>query len=80
MNKLFSKKVIEKFPRVINEALVNNSLQVAGIDMLITHQANLRIAQMNLETAESASGKVYGNIERFGNTTVATIPVALCEV
>lgn len=57
MNKFFSKKVIEKFPRVINEALVNNSLQVAGIDMLITHQVNLRIAQMNLEAAESASGK-----------------------
>ncbi len=73
------KKAIEKFPEVIMEALNANGLQAADIDMLIPHQANLRISQMVQKMLRLSPEKVYNNIQRYGNTTAGSIPIALCE-
>jgi 3-oxoacyl-[acyl-carrier-protein] synthase-3 len=61
------------------EALTANGLQPADIDLLIPHQANLRISQMVQKMLKLPSEKVYNNIQRYGNTTAASIPIALCE-
>jgi 3-oxoacyl-[acyl-carrier-protein] synthase-3 len=73
------KKAVEKFPQVIMEALSANDLKPSDIDMLIPHQANLRISQMVQKILKLPSEKVYNNIQRYGNTTAASIPIALCE-
>ncbi|HEX8355921.1 MAG TPA: beta-ketoacyl-ACP synthase III [Segetibacter sp.] len=73
------KKAIVKFPEVIMEALKINGLQASDIDMLIPHQANLRISQMVQKLLKLPNEKVYNNIQRYGNTTAASIPIALCE-
>jgi 3-oxoacyl-[acyl-carrier-protein] synthase-3 len=73
------KKAVVKFPEVIQEALDHNQLKVTDIDMLIPHQANLRIAQFVQQKLGLPDEKVYNNIQRYGNTTAASIPIALCE-
>ena len=47
--------------------------------MLITHQANLRIAQFVQLKLGLREDQVYNNIQKFGNTTAASVPIALCE-
>ncbi len=74
------KKAIIKFPEVINEALTKNGLTTADLNMLIPHQANLRIAQFVQQKLKLRDDQVYNNIQKFGNTTAASIPIALCEV
>lgn len=73
------KKAIVKFPEVIMEALKTNGLTTADIHMLIPHQANLRISQMVQKMLKLPDHKVFNNIQRYGNTTAASIPIALCE-
>lgn len=73
------KKAIVKFPEVIIEALTLNGLAASDIDMLIPHQANLRISQMVQKMLKLPDHKVFNNIQRYGNTTAASIPIALCE-
>ena len=73
------KKAVEKFPEVIKEALDKNNLTTSDIDMLIPHQANLRISQMIQKLLRLPTEKVFNNIEKYGNTTAASIPIALCE-
>lgn len=73
------KKAVVKFPEVIMEALKANNLSPADIDMLIPHQANLRIAQFVQQQLGLTDDKVYNNIQKYGNTTAASIPIALCE-
>ena len=73
------KKAIVKMPEVVEEALAANNLSTADIDMLIPHQANLRIAQFVQQKLKLADDKVYNNIQKFGNTTAASVPIALCE-
>lgn len=73
------KKAIVKFPEVINEALQANGLTTGDINMLIPHQANLRIAQFVQQTLKLRDDQVYNNIQRYGNTTAASVPIALCE-
>lgn len=73
------KKAVVKFPEVIIEALTANGYQPADLDMLIPHQANLRIAQFVQQKLGLPDDRVYNNIERYGNTTAASIPLALCE-
>lgn len=73
------KKAIVKFPEVIREALTANGLEASAIDMLIPHQANLRIAQYVQHQLKLRDDQVYNNIQRYGNTTAASIPIALCE-
>ena len=73
------KKAVVKFPEVILEALNRNGLTPADLKMLIPHQANLRIAQYVQQKLKLADSQVYNNIQKFGNTTAASIPIALCE-
>jgi 3-oxoacyl-[acyl-carrier-protein] synthase-3 len=73
------KKAIVKMPEVVEEALAANNLTTADIDMLIPHQANLRIAQFVQQKLKLPDDKVYNNIQKFGNTTAASVPIALCE-
>jgi 3-oxoacyl-[acyl-carrier-protein] synthase-3 len=73
------KKAVVKFPEVIMEALQANNLGPADINMLIPHQANLRIAQFVQQKLGLGDHQVYNNIQRYGNTTAASVPIALCE-
>ena len=73
------KNAVVRFSEVIMEGLIKNNLQKENIDMLITHQANLRIAQFIQKKFDLTDDKVYNNIMHYGNTTAASIPLALCE-
>jgi 3-oxoacyl-[acyl-carrier-protein] synthase III len=73
------KHAVTRMPEVVLEALAANDLEVGQIDLLIPHQANLRISQMVQRRLELADEKVFNNIQRYGNTTAATIPLALSE-
>ncbi|MGA8854847.1 MAG: beta-ketoacyl-ACP synthase III [Christiangramia sp.] len=73
------KNAIQRFSEVINEGLEANGLEVADIDMFIPHQANLRISQFVQQKFKLGDDKVYNNIQRYGNTTAASIPIALTE-
>ncbi len=73
------KKAVVKFPEVIIEALQANGLKPSDINMLIPHQANLRISQFVQQKLQLRDDQVYNNIQRYGNTTAASIPIALCE-
>ncbi len=73
------KKAVVKFPEVIMEALDKNNLLTTDINMLIPHQANLRIAQFVQHKLKLRDDQVFNNIDKYGNTTAASIPIALCE-
>lgn len=73
------KKAIVKFPEVILEALKANNLQTADLQLLIPHQANLRISQFVQQKLQLRDDQVYNNIQHYGNTTAASVPIALCE-
>lgn len=73
------KHAVVRFMEVIQEALTANALQKEDIDMLIPHQANLRISEYIREKLQFSEDKVYNNIQRYGNTTAASIPIALSE-
>jgi 3-oxoacyl-[acyl-carrier-protein] synthase-3 len=73
------KKAVVKFPEVILEALEKNELTTADINLLIPHQANLRIAQFVQQKLQLRDDQVYNNIQYYGNTTAASVPIALCE-
>ena len=73
------KNAVVKLEEVVREALDKNGLTTADIDMLIPHQANLRIAQFLQQKLKLPDDKVFNNIQKYGNTTAASIPIALCE-
>jgi 3-oxoacyl-[acyl-carrier-protein] synthase-3 len=73
------KKAVVKFPEVIMEALQANGYQSTDINMLIPHQANLRISQYVQQKLKLSDDQVYNNIQQYGNTTAASVPIALCE-
>jgi len=73
------KHAITRFAEVINEGLEENELNVSDIDLLVPHQANLRISQMIQHKFKLTDDQVYNNIQRYGNTTAASIPIALTE-
>ncbi len=73
------KHAVVRFSEVINEGLQANGLEVKDIDMLIPHQANLRISQFIQQKFKLPDEKVYNNIQKYGNTTAASIPIALTE-
>ena len=73
------KKAVVKFPEVILESLQANGLQASDLDMLIPHQANLRIAQFVQQKLGLRDDQVHNNIQQYGNTTAASVPIALCE-
>jgi 3-oxoacyl-[acyl-carrier-protein] synthase III len=76
---LVFKTAVVKFPEVIFEALNKANKKPEDIDMFIPHQANLRISAFVQKQLGLPDEKVYNNIQRYGNTTAASIPIALCE-
>jgi 3-oxoacyl-[acyl-carrier-protein] synthase-3 len=74
------KMAVTKIPEVIEEALQANNLRVEDIDLFLPHQANLRINQFAAARLGVPEEKFYSNIQRYGNTTAASIPIALSEI
>lgn len=73
------KNAVRRFSEVIMQGLEANGLEVSDIDMLVPHQANLRISQFIQKKFQLTDDQVYNNIQKYGNTTAASIPIALCE-
>ncbi len=73
------KNAVVRFSEVIMEGLAANNLQPTDIDMLIPHQANLRISQFVQKKFGLGDDQVFNNIMSYGNTTAASIPIALTE-
>lgn len=73
------KKAVVKFPEVIREALAANHLTEKDINLLVPHQANLRISQYVQNLLGLSDDQVFNNIQKYGNTTAASVPIALCE-
>jgi 3-oxoacyl-[acyl-carrier-protein] synthase-3 len=76
---LVFKHAIVRFEEAINEALAANNYTINDVDLLIPHQANLRISSYIQNKFGLPDSKVYNNIQRFGNTTAASIPLAMSE-
>lgn len=73
------KNAVVRFSEVIMEALATNQMQATDIDLFIPHQANLRIAQFIQQKFKLKDEQVYNNIMNYGNTTAASIVIALSE-
>ena len=73
------KNAVVRFSEVIMEGLEANNLQVSDINMLVPHQANLRISQFIQQKFKLTDDQVFNNIQKYGNTTAASIPIALTE-
>ena len=68
-----------RFPEAITEALQANGKTPEDLDLLVPHQANMRIIEYIRKTMHLPEEKVFVNIQKYGNTTAASIPVALSE-
>ncbi|WP_335966361.1 beta-ketoacyl-ACP synthase III [Galbibacter sp. PAP.153] len=73
------KNAVVRFSEVINEGLQANGLTASDIDLLVPHQANLRISQFIQQKFKLNDNQVFNNIMKYGNTTAASIPIALTE-
>jgi 3-oxoacyl-[acyl-carrier-protein] synthase-3 len=73
------KNAIVRMPEVVREALEKNGLSPKDLKVLIPHQANLRISEMVQRSLELRDDQVFNNIQKYGNTTAASIPIALAE-
>jgi 3-oxoacyl-[acyl-carrier-protein] synthase III len=77
--KAIFKEAVRRLPEVTKEALDQAGLTTEDIDLYIPHQANMRINQFYQQMMKLPEEKVFHNIQRYGNTTAATIPLALDE-
>jgi 3-oxoacyl-[acyl-carrier-protein] synthase-3 len=77
--KAIFKQAVRSLPEVTYEVLKKAGLELKDIDLFIPHQANMRINQLYEKALEVPEGKVFHNIQRYGNTTAASIPLALDE-
>jgi 3-oxoacyl-[acyl-carrier-protein] synthase III len=73
------KQAVRRLPQVTHEVLEKAGLTMDAIDMIFPHQANLRINQAYQQTMGLPEGKIFNNIMKYGNTTAASIPLALDE-
>ena len=73
------KNAVQRFEEVINEALNFSNYTTEDIDVLITHQANLRISKYIQKKLNLEDDKVFNNIMKYGNTTAASIPIAISK-
>ena len=73
------KNAVVRFAEVIEEGLKTNGLSREDINMLIPHQANLRISQFVQHQFKLTDEQVFNNIMKYGNTTAASVPIALTE-
>lgn len=70
---------VRRFPEAIREALAANGRTMEELALVVPHQANLRITQAVVNALGVPPERVYSNVERYGNTTAASIPIALDE-
>jgi len=70
---------VTRMPEAIHEVLAAHDYSLDDVDLLIPHQANLRINEMVARQLKLDPERVYNNIQRYGNTTAASVPIALCE-
>ncbi len=77
-NRLF-KRAINCLTSIAKEALNHNTMKETDVDHMIPHQANLRIIQATAKNLNISMEKVYTNIQRYGNTSSASIPIAMDE-
>jgi len=77
--KTIFKLAVQKLPEVVHETLAKAELSLEDIDLFIPHQANLRINQFFQQAMKLPVEKVFNNIQRYGNTTAASIPIAFDE-
>jgi 3-oxoacyl-[acyl-carrier-protein] synthase-3 len=73
------KHAVVRFMEVINESLNANGYQAEDLDLLVPHQANIRISGYVQQQMNLPDEKVFNNIQHYGNTTAASIPIALTE-
>ena len=73
------KHAVRRFPEVILEALNENNLSVGDVDLVIPHQANYRITKTVQEQLKINKDNVFSNIHKYGNTTAASVGIALSE-
>ncbi len=73
------KHAVERLQESVREALADNRLKIADVALLILHQANLRISEAVIRSLKIPPERVFSNIQRYGNTTAASIPIALDE-
>jgi 3-oxoacyl-[acyl-carrier-protein] synthase-3 len=73
------KHAVVRFSEVINEALEANGKDKSEIDLLVPHQANLRISNYIQQKMGLSDDRVFNNIMKLGNTTAGTIPIALSQ-
>ncbi len=73
------KHAVTRMPAAIMEGMVTNNLKLTDIDMVIPHQANLRINQMVAKMIGLPEDRMHNNIQKYGNTTAASIPICMHE-
>jgi len=73
------KHAVTKMPDVMREALEKNGLTTGDLKLVVAHQANMRIAEMVQRSLELRDDQVFNNIQKYGNTTAASIPLCLAE-
>jgi len=73
------KNAVTEMPAVAMEVLTPHGYTPADIDLMVPHQANLRINQMVARSLKLRDDQVYNNIQKYGNTTAGSIPIALNE-
>jgi len=73
------KMAVTKMPEAVHEVCQKAGVKLSDISLVIPHQANLRISEAVQKSLELPDSRVYNNIQRFGNTTAATIPIAYDE-
>ena len=77
--RLVFKHASVRMPEVVMEALAKNDVEPEDIDLLIPHQANLRISEMVQKRLKLRDDQVFNNIQKYGNTTACSIPLAMHE-
>ncbi len=74
------KTAINNMVDMITKAAAENNMQVEDFDMIVPHQSNIRIIEAAMERLKQPRKKAYVNIDRYGNTSAASIPIALDEI
>jgi len=77
--KLVFKQAVTTMPITLGKSLKQAGVHAHDLDLFIAHQANLRICEFVQKTLELSDDKIYNNIHKYGNTTAASIPIALDE-
>ena len=77
--KFVFKHAVTRFPEVIREALQATGFSIKDVDLIVPHQANMRIIEAIAHELDVPLEKIFCNIHKYGNTTAASIPIALSE-